>query len=96
MLSFGSPTSFGQQIKAPTTKLICQAQTLAMAREAVAAGADVIVARGAEAGGHGIGRATFTLVPEIADYLSGASPDTMLVAAGGIGDRYPPSNSSRG
>jgi nitronate monooxygenase len=30
--------------------------------------------------------ATFTLVPEIADYLSGAAPDTVLVAGGGIGD----------
>ena len=86
MLSFGSPTSFAQQIKATATRLICQVQTLAMAREAVAAGADVIVAQGAEGGGHGIGRATFTLVPEIADYLSGTAPDTVLVAAGGIGD----------
>ena len=61
-------------------------QTLALAREAVAAGADVIVAQGAEAGGHAIERATFTLVPEIADYLAGAAPDTVLVAAGGIAD----------
>jgi nitronate monooxygenase len=86
MLSFGELAPFAQRIKAAGAMLICQVQTLALAREAVAAGADVIVAQGAEAGGHGIERATFTLVPEIADYLAGAAPDTLLVAAGGIAD----------
>jgi nitronate monooxygenase len=28
----------------------------------------------------------FTLVPEAADYLAKHSPDTALVAAGGVGD----------
>ncbi len=56
------------------------------AREAVAAGADIIVAQGAEAGGHGLVRATLTLVPEVADYLTMAAPATVLVAAGGIAD----------
>ena len=32
------------------------------------------------------GRSTFTLVPEIADWLAGHSPDTLLLAAGGIAD----------
>jgi nitronate monooxygenase len=86
MLSFGELAPFAQRIKAAGAMLICQVQTLALAREAVAAGADVIVAQGAEAGGHGLGRATFTLVPEIADYLAGAAPDTLLVAAGGVAD----------
>ncbi|MGV3653448.1 MAG: NAD(P)H-dependent flavin oxidoreductase [Noviherbaspirillum sp.] len=86
MLSFGDPAPFAQRIKAAGALLVCQAQTLALAREAVAAGADVIVAQGTEAGGHGIERTTFTLVPEIADYLAGAAPDTLLAAAGGIAD----------
>jgi nitronate monooxygenase len=86
MLSFGELAPFAQRIKAAGAMLICQVQTLALARQAVAAGADVIVAQGAEAGGHAIERATFTLVPEIADYLAGAAPDTLLVAAGGIAD----------
>ena len=86
MLSFGEVAPFGQRVKAVGATLVCQVQTLAMAREAVAAGADVVVAQGAEAGGHGVERATFTLVPEIADYLSGAAPDTLLVAAGGVAD----------
>jgi nitronate monooxygenase len=46
----------------------------------------VIVAQGAEAGGHGDRRATFTLVPEIADLLAARSPETLLCAAGGIAD----------
>jgi nitronate monooxygenase len=86
MLSFGALAPFAQRIKAAGALLICQVQTLALAREAAAAGADVIVAQGAEAGGHGIERATFTLVPEIADYLASAAPQTILVAAGGIAD----------
>ena len=45
-----------------------------------------IVAQGAEAGGHGLSRSTFTLVPEVADYLTRAAPATVLVAAGGIAD----------
>jgi len=86
MLSFGELAPFAQRIKAAGAMLICQVQTLALAREAVAAGADVIVAQGAEAGGHGLERATFTLVPEIADYLARAAPETALAAAGGVAD----------
>jgi nitronate monooxygenase len=86
MLSFGSPIPFARRIKAVGVKLICQVQCMEHAREAVAAGADIIVAQGAEAGGHGAGRATFTLVPEIADYLAKAAPATALLAAGGIAD----------
>jgi nitronate monooxygenase len=86
MLSFGSPLPFGQQIKAAGAKLICQVQTIEHARAAVDVGADVIVAQGAEAGGHGLVRSTFTLVPEVADYLAKAAPATVLVAAGGVAD----------
>jgi nitronate monooxygenase len=86
MLSFGSPLPFGQQIKAAGAKLICQVQTIEHARAAVDVGADVIVAQGAEAGGHGLVRSTFTLVPEVADYLAKAAPAAVLVAAGGVAD----------
>ncbi|MES2563085.1 MAG: nitronate monooxygenase [Pseudomonadota bacterium] len=86
MLSFGELAPFAQRVKAAGAMLICQVQTLALAREAVAAGADVIVAQGGEAGGHGLERATFTLVPEIADYLADAAPETVLAAAGGVAD----------
>lgn len=83
MLSFGALAPFAETIKRAGVPLICQAQTLAHAREAVAAGADLVVAQGGEAGGHGGTRATLTLTPEIADYLAGTAPDTLLLAAGG-------------
>jgi len=86
MLSFGSPAPFARAIKDAGVKLICQIQCMAHAREAVAAGADIVIAQGSEAGGHGASRATGTLVPEVADYLAGAAPKTVLVAAGGIAD----------
>ena len=86
MLSFGSPIPFAPKIKASGAPLICQVQTMAHAREAVEAGADIIVAQGAEAGGHGVSRATLTLVPEVSDYLARSAPATLLVAAGGIAD----------
>jgi nitronate monooxygenase len=86
MLSFGSPLPFAQRIKSSGALLICQVQTLAHVREALAAAADIIVAQGAEAGGHGVARATLTLVPEIADHLARRAPETLLLAAGGIAD----------
>lgn len=86
MLSFGDPAPFAPDIHAAGALLICQVQTLAHARAALAAGAGIIVAQGSEAGGHGARRATMTLVPEVADLLGAESPDTLLLAAGGIAD----------
>jgi enoyl-[acyl-carrier protein] reductase II len=53
------------------------------ARRALAAGCDVVVAQGTEAGGHTGTVATFPLVPLIVDAIDGAIP---VVAAGGIFD----------
>jgi nitronate monooxygenase len=86
MLSFGEPEPFATAIKAAGALLICQVQTLDHVRAAVTARADIVVAQGTEAGGHGAARATFTLVPEVADYLAKFAPETVLVAAGGIAD----------
>lgn len=85
-LSFGDPVPYGDRIRAAGARLFCQVQTVADAERAVHAGADVIVAQGTEAGGHGARRATMTLVPEVADYLAGAAPGVHLLAAGGIAD----------
>ncbi|MFK5996733.1 MAG: nitronate monooxygenase [Rhodobacterales bacterium] len=85
-LSFGNPAPFAPRIKAAGVPLICQVQTLKDAKHAIATGADIIVAQGAEAGGHGEKRATFSLVPEVADYIANAAPEVLLVAAGGIAD----------
>lgn len=53
------------------------------ARRAVAAGCDVVIAQGTEAGGHTGTVATFPLVPQIVDAVAGKVP---VVAAGGIFD----------
>lgn len=86
MLSFGDPREFAQQVKAAGALLLCQCQSLAHVEEALAAKADVIVAQGAEAGGHGALRGTLSLVPEVADHLATQAPETLLLAAGGIAD----------
>lgn len=85
-LSFGDPRPFGPEIAAAGVPLICQVQRLSDARQALEAGAQMIVAQGAEAGGHGETRGTLPLVPEIADLLTREAPDTLLLAAGGIAD----------
>lgn len=86
MLSFGDPAPFAEEIRAAGATLICQCQTLDHAEDAIAAGAGIIVAQGGEAGGHGMGRGTLTLVPEVADLIRQRGSDTLLLAAGGIGD----------
>lgn len=85
-LSFGDPAPFAQAIKASGALLICQVQSRSDCMTGLEAGADVIVAQGTEAGGHGARRATLTLVPEIADLLAREAPETLLCAAGGIAD----------
>src|ERR1700674_677956 len=82
MLSFGDPRPHSAAIKAAGCKLICQVQDVEQARAAREAGADIIVAQGNEAGGHGGTRATLPLVPAIVDAVS----PTPLLAAGGIAD----------
>jgi nitronate monooxygenase len=86
MLSFGEIEPHASRIKALGVPLICQVQGMSYLREAVDAGADIVVAEGCEAGGHSGHRGLFTLVPEAADYLAKNAPDTVLVAAGGVGD----------
>ncbi|QWG25630.1 nitronate monooxygenase [Bradyrhizobium sediminis] len=83
MLSFGDPKPFAPRIKAAGARLICQVQDEAMAQQALEAGADILVAQGSEAGGHGASRTTIDIVPAIVDLAAGRVP---VVAAGGIGD----------
>lgn len=85
-LSFGDPLPFAERIHDNGAKLICQVQSMDHVARALDAGAAVIVAQGAEAGGHGGSRSTMPFVPEVADYLAAQSPDTLLLAAGGIAD----------
>jgi nitronate monooxygenase len=82
MLSFGDPRPFAPAIHEAGALLICQVQTVAQGRVAIEAGADIIVAQGTEAGGHGMSEPLFTLLPQVVD----ACPGAVVVAAGGIAD----------
>jgi nitronate monooxygenase len=82
-LAFGDETRFAPRIKAAGVALLCQVQDLDGAKRALDAGADIIVAQGTEAGGHGkSGRTTLTLTPAVVD-IAGKVP---VVAAGGLSD----------
>ena len=82
MLSFGDPGPFAEQVRDAGAKLIVQVTTLEEAARAVEVGADVIVAQGTEAGGHGGRRGTLPFVPAVVDLVS----PTPVLAAGGIAD----------
>ncbi|MCW2896260.1 MAG: putative dioxygenase [Actinomycetia bacterium] len=84
MLSFGDPRSLAEPVRASGARLIIQVTTLDEARQATDLGADVIVAQGTEAGGHGARRgwSTLAFVPVVVDL---AAPVPVL-AAGGIAD----------
>jgi len=86
MLSFGDPRPFVDEIRGAGAKLICQCQNMEHVEDALDVRADVVVAQGAEAGGHGALRGTLSFVPEAADFLARHAPDTLLLAAGGIAD----------
>ncbi|WP_426442677.1 NAD(P)H-dependent flavin oxidoreductase [Bradyrhizobium genosp. P] len=83
MLSFGDPAPFAPDIKAAGALLICQVQDEDMARQALDCGADILIAQGSEAGGHGASRTTIDIVPATVDLAAGRVP---VVAAGGIAD----------
>src|SRR3712207_4273316 len=82
MLSFGDPRPFVPAIKEAGCTLICQVQDVEDGRAARAAGADIIVGQGTEAGGHGAQRSTLPLVPAVVDAVA----PTPVLAAGGIAD----------
>lgn len=83
MLSFGDPAPFSERIKAAGSLLFCQVQSLDMAKRAAAAGADVVIAQGRDAGGHaGQMRGTFGLVPAVVDAVT----PIPVVAAGAVAD----------
>src|ERR1022692_2134835 len=82
MLSFGDPVPLAEPVHRAGVTLIVQVTDLDEARRALDAGADIIVAQGSEAGGHGGRRATLPFVPAVVD-LAALTP---VLAAGGIAD----------
>lgn len=82
-LSFGDPRPYVDDIHSSGALLICQVQTPEEIALAVSAGADVIVAQGQDAGGHGRpDRGTIGLIPSVVDRVA----PLPVVAAGGIAD----------
>ena len=79
--SFGDPTQYVARAKAAGARVLCQVQTLESARVALAAGADVLVAQGNEAGGH---TGQLGTLPFLAQVLEMAG-NTPVIASGGIG-----------
>jgi nitronate monooxygenase len=84
MLSFGDPRPFTRLVRQAGVPLIIQVTDLAETRQALDEGADVIIAQGTEAGGHGARRgwSTLAFTPAVVDL---AAPVPVL-AAGGIAD----------
>lgn len=82
MLSFGDPTVLAEPVIDAGIPLIIQVTDLDETTTALELGADVIVAQGAEAGGHTGGRATLPFVPIVVDLVA----PTPVLAAGGIAD----------
>lgn len=81
-LSFGDPSAHLPMIRAAGAIAWCQVQTTGDAAAAAGAGADVIVAQGDEAGGHGRSRTPLmTLLPDV---VAEVGDGVAVVAAGGI------------
>lgn len=81
-LSFGDAAPFVSRIKAAGVPMALQVQSVADAERAAQLGADIVIAQGTEAGGHGATRALFPLLPAIVDAVA----PLPVVAAGGIAD----------
>lgn len=80
---WGDPAPYGDVVHGAGAVMLSTVGTADEARRAVAAGVDVVVAQGVEAGGHVWGGvSTMALVPAIVD----AVPGTPVIAAGGIAD----------
>src|SRR5215471_11712898 len=85
VLSFfwGDPTPYVERAHATGVKVFHQVGSVAEAERAAAAGIDVIVAQGVEAGGHVAGEvSTLALIPRVVDAVA----PRPVVAAGGIAD----------
>jgi NAD(P)H-dependent flavin oxidoreductase YrpB (nitropropane dioxygenase family) len=80
---WGDPSPMAKRVRAAGAVHIHTVASVAEAEHAVAAGVDVVVAQGWEAGGHVRGEVTtMVLVPAVVDAID----PVPVIAAGGIGD----------
>jgi nitronate monooxygenase len=79
-LSFGDPAAYVPRVHAAGIPVVSQVNTLDDLRVAEAAGVDLVIAQGGEAGGHTGQIGTLPLLQELLD-----ATDLPVVAAGGIG-----------
>lgn len=79
--SFADPAPYIDRAKIAGSITICQVRNMEQAAEAVAAGTDILVAQGNEAGGH---TGQTNLMPFLLRILD-SYPDLPVLAAGGIG-----------
>lgn len=82
LFSFADPTPYLALARQAGATTVCQVQSLAAARVAVDAGADVLAVQGNEAGGH---TGQQHLLPFLVRVLD-AFPEVPVLAAGGISD----------
>ncbi|HMS57824.1 MAG TPA: nitronate monooxygenase family protein [Tepidiformaceae bacterium] len=78
----GTPAPWLDRLHANGTKVLSLVGNTKNAKRVAAAGVDVVVAQGTEAGGHTGRVATMALIPQVVDSVS----PTPVVAAGGIAD----------
>jgi nitronate monooxygenase len=79
---FGDPVPWVGPAHAAGAKIFHRCESAAEARAAAAAGVDVLIAQGADSGGHTGVTPTFSLVPQIVDAADGRP----VLAAGGVAD----------
>ena len=77
----GNPGKYMEMWKAAGIKVVPVVASVALAKMMQKAGADAVVAEGAESGGHIGAATTMTLVPQVVDAV-----DIPVIAAGGIAD----------
>jgi nitronate monooxygenase len=81
--SFGDPAPFIERVKGAGALVVCQVQSVAMATDVVDKGADIVLAQGCEAGGHGMSQSSLSLVPGVVDAVGDQIP---IALAGGAAD----------
>jgi enoyl-[acyl-carrier protein] reductase II len=81
-LALGGPGDLPARAHEAGVRFMAQVHTVEQAVRAAEAGADIVIAQGAEAGGFGGEVSTMTLVPQVVDAIA----PVPVLAAGGIAD----------